>query len=72
MRRMSTIRKFFKRSCRQVSRLISDREERPLGPIDRVALRLHLKVCDTCTRYEQQVKFMRRAMGSWKNYADEE
>ena len=37
---MSTIRKFFKRSCRQVSRLISDREERPLGPIDRVALRL--------------------------------
>ncbi len=69
---MGIVKKIFKRSCRQVSRLISDREERPLGWFDRTVLRLHLNVCDTCVRYEKQVKFMSRAMGRWKQYADEE
>ncbi len=60
-----------KRSCREVSRLISDMQERPLGWWDRLALRTHLTICDNCTQYEKQVKFMGRAMGSWKSYSDE-
>jgi hypothetical protein len=47
-------------------------QERPLGPWDRLCLRMHLNICDTCTIYEKQVKFMSRAMGRWKSYADEE
>jgi len=68
---MGIVRKLFKRSCRQASRLISDREERPLGWRDRIALRLHLKACLTCVRYEQQVRFMGRAMGRWRTYSEE-
>jgi len=64
-------KRIFGRSCRQVSRLISDMQERPLDWFDRVALQMHLKICDTCTHYQQQVKFMSRAMGRWKNHSDE-
>lgn len=65
------LNKLFARSCRQVTRLLSDREERPLAWHERVALRTHLKVCDACTRYESQLKFMRKAMGRWSKYSDE-
>lgn len=65
-------KRIFGRSCREVSRLISDMQERPLGAWDRLCLRMHLNICDTCTIYEKQVKFMSRAMGRWKSYADEE
>jgi hypothetical protein len=64
-------KRLFGRSCRQVSRLISDMQERPLGWRDRLALRFHLSICDTCVRYEKQVKFLHQAMGRWKNYSDD-
>jgi 3-methyladenine DNA glycosylase AlkD len=65
-------KRIFKRSCRQVARLISDMQERPLGWFDRTVLRMHLNICDTCVRYEKQVQFMGQAMGRWKNYGDDE
>jgi Putative zinc-finger len=64
------LRKIFRRSCRQVSRLISEQEDRPLAMRERVVLRLHLRICEACVRYESQVKFMRKAIGSWSNYSD--
>ena len=64
-------KKILKRSCREVSRLISDMQDRPLGWWDRVLLKAHLNICDNCTQFEQQVKFMSRAMGKWKSYSDE-
>jgi hypothetical protein len=68
---MSLKQRLFKRSCREVSRLISESQERRLGWFDRTVLRLHMNVCDTCVRYEKQLQFMRRAMGRWKQYGDE-
>jgi len=64
-------KRLLKRSCREVSRLISDMQERPLGWFDRLLLRTHLSICDNCVQYTQQVKFMSRAMGRWKNYGDD-
>jgi hypothetical protein len=64
-------KKILKRSCREVSRLISDMQERPLGWYDRLLLRTHLTICDNCNEFVEQVQFMRRAMGKWKGYSDE-
>jgi hypothetical protein len=54
-----------------MSRLISDLQERPLGWFDRLLLRTHLTICDNCVQFGQQVKFMRQAVGRWRNYGDD-
>lgn len=63
-------KKILGRSCREVSRLISDMQERTLGWRDRLRLRFHLSICDNCTEYVKQVSFMGRAMGKWTSYSD--
>ncbi|HEY8070061.1 MAG TPA: zf-HC2 domain-containing protein, partial [Burkholderiales bacterium] len=35
-------------SCKETSRLLSQREDRALGFGERVALRVHLAICDGC------------------------
>jgi hypothetical protein len=64
-------KRLLKRSCREVSRLISRMQEAPLGWFDRLLLRTHLGLCDNCVQFQRQVKFMSRAMGRWKNYGDD-
>ena len=49
-------------SCKEASRLLSQAEDRRLGWGERLKLRAHLALCDFCTRFEQQLKFMREAM----------
>jgi hypothetical protein len=41
---------------------MSDAQDRPLPLSDRVKLRLHLHWCVMCTRYGQQLEFMRKAL----------
>ena len=53
-------------SCKDVSRLVSQMNERGLGPVERWTLRLHLAVCDACMRFEQQMRFMREAMRKYR------
>lgn len=48
--------------CRHAHELLSQRMDRPLGGGDRLRLWVHLRLCDACTRVEQQMDFMRRAM----------
>lgn len=48
-------------SCKEVTRLLSEAEERPLGVRERVALRLHLLICDGCTNFRRQIIFLRRS-----------
>jgi hypothetical protein len=64
-------KRLFARSCRAMARLISESQERRLRLGERVLLRMHLSVCDACTRFRKQVKFMSRAMGRWKQYSEE-
>lgn len=52
-------------ACRHATRLISVREEKPLGALDRWLLKLHLGWCLACRRFERQVRFLRRALAKF-------
>ena len=62
--------RLFRRTCREMSRLISESQERRLSAGERFVLRIHLGVCDACVRYRRQVRFLGRAMGRWRHYSD--
>ena len=62
----------FYRNCREVTRLVLEREERALTLVERIAVRLHLGICLMCTRFTGQVRLMNRAMAQWKHYAEQD
>jgi hypothetical protein len=53
-------------SCSEATRLVSQRQDRPLPWGERVKLGLHLAVCSACSRFERQMKFMREAMRRYR------
>jgi hypothetical protein len=57
------------RSCKEVAALLIAREDAPLPLRERLALRLHLAMCQACPRFERQVLTMRNAMKQWRNYS---
>ncbi|PWF55548.1 zf-HC2 domain-containing protein [Massilia glaciei] len=52
----------FKPTCREVHRLVSEGMDRELGLVERVRVRLHLMVCQACTRFGGQMDLIRGAM----------
>ena len=52
-------------TCREASRLISRGLDRELTLGQRARLRLHLTVCDACTRVKAQLEFLRRAVSAY-------
>jgi hypothetical protein len=54
------------RTCKEVARLLIEREDRRLPLVERMALRLHLRICAACPAFERQVLGMRRAFGHWR------
>ena len=48
--------------CTRAHRLLSERLDRAIAPADRWRLRLHLMVCDMCSRFERQIDLMRVAI----------
>ncbi len=56
------------RTCRQVAAILVAREDRKLGLADRLALRIHMTICDACPRFERQMLSMRNSMRQWRNY----
>jgi hypothetical protein len=59
-----------KLTCREASRLLSDGLEKKLSLRDRAALKLHLTLCDACTRVKAQFEFMRRALSAYTHRDD--
>lgn len=59
-------------SCKDASHLLSERQERPLSWWERWGLRLHLWMCVSCRRFEQQLALMQRAMGSLRRRVEAE
>jgi len=51
-----------KPTCREVHRLVSEGLDRELSLIERARMRLHLVVCDACTRFNGQMALLRAAM----------
>ena len=61
-----------KSTCKEVTRLLSERQERELSAGELVVLKLHLGICQACTQVENQFSFMRRAIGRWRSDGDDE
>ncbi len=55
-------------TCREVSLLLSQGQERPLGLRERLVLRLHLLVCHGCANFSRQIVMLRAAI---RRYRDE-
>jgi Putative zinc-finger len=49
-------------TCKEATHLVSRGLDRRLGLAERLALRLHLLICDGCTNFSKQVTFLRRAL----------
>ena len=49
-------------SCKETTRLLSQGEDRKLAFGERIALRVHLAICDGCRNVKAQLGFLRRAM----------
>jgi hypothetical protein len=47
--------------CNQVARLLSEAQDQPLTLGLRWRLTLHLGMCGACSRFKQQLGFMRKA-----------
>lgn len=52
------------RSCREVTRMVSQGEDRDLSFGERVTLRAHLVICRGCRNASEQLRFLRRAVRS--------
>lgn len=57
----------FKRTCKEVAALVVAREDRDLSLSDRLALRMHMAMCDACPKFEHQMRAMRNGMRAWRN-----
>ena len=49
-------------NCRQVSELVSQAKDRRLGWLETLRLHAHLRVCEGCRHFQQQVDFLREAI----------
>jgi len=57
-------------SCKEVTRLVSERQDRSLNFGERVALRVHFAICKGCRNAEQQLDFLRRAVARLGEHGD--
>ena len=58
------------RSCKEVSELLSQAQERPLGRAERWSVMLHLMVCKGCTNFRAQLDFLRAAVRRYRDADD--
>ncbi len=58
-------------NCKQITRMVLEGEERPLGQAERLLIRTHYMICKGCTNFGKQVDLMRKASERWRNYSDE-
>jgi hypothetical protein len=61
-----------KRSCREVTRLVLEGEDRELTATERLALEMHWRICDACRKFREQAQLMRGAMARWRRYRDDD
>ncbi len=58
--------------CKQAHQLLSEQQDRELGKIEKVALRMHLAICHSCQNFSGQMTFLRQAMRNWPEQAEPE
>lgn len=55
-------------TCKEATRLISQRQDRALTVSERLALRMHLALCGACTRVTEQLEFLRDALARYASH----
>lgn len=60
------------KTCREVTRLVLQGEDRPLRLGERLGVRLHMVICAACPRFRQQLQLMRAASTRWRAYAGDD
>ncbi len=48
-------------SCKEITHLISESQDRPLGFRQRLDLKLHLLMCHGCANYREHIDFLHQA-----------
>ena len=48
-------------NCKHATQLISQQQDRKLGIMERIGLRLHLLICSGCSNFNKQIDFIRVA-----------
>jgi len=48
-------------SCKEVTRLLSESQDRPLGISEKIQLEMHLAMCKGCKNFKSQMSFLREA-----------
>ena len=49
-------------SCREVSELLSQAQDRPLTLAEKFALHVHLPLCQACRNFREQLRVIRAAV----------
>ncbi len=52
-------------TCKQVTRMLSEAQDRPLTLGERISLKMHLLICKGCDNFGQQMRFLRNACRSY-------
>ncbi|WP_237058942.1 zf-HC2 domain-containing protein [Microbulbifer sediminum] len=60
------------KSCREVTRLLSEAQERQLDGGERLALRLHLMICGACRNFSHQMTSLRHIARAYARGAKDE
>jgi hypothetical protein len=51
-------------NCKEATRLVSESLDRKLPFHQRIGIRIHLFMCKFCSRYEQQLMYLRKTLRS--------
>ena len=60
-----------RRTCKDVTRLVLESQDRPLRAMEGLSLQLHWLACNSCRRFRQQQRLMQQAMARWRSGRDE-
>lgn len=61
-----------KLTCKQVSVLVSQSQDRTLGPVEQLRLQAHIAICGACRNFQRQMDFLRQAFRRHPAGRDEE
>ena len=53
-------------TCKEVSRLVSQKQDGPLAARDRLKMWFHMRWCDACREFERQTALLREAMRRYR------
>jgi len=58
-------------TCREATQITLQAQDRHMPLAERLAMRLHHRICGNCRRFYRQVELMRQASARWRKYTEE-